>query len=172
MFPSETIERMENVAAALAKNERDQLEAGLATSAAETGYALKDAVAVLAKLKEARTALTLPRCKHVYKEADLTSEERIELQDNDPVAGTEFREMATLFDQMMTFVHEVSGSLKHRESRLKLVPDANPDSDGPAKLHPPEWWPGDWTEEAVRLMHGRAQSLYDRTHAFTRSLIW
>lgn len=179
MFPSETTERMEGVVAALAKNERDQLQAGLTTSAAETTHAVRDAERILRKLKEARTALALPVYKSVRREGDLTQEERTALAGNDPVAGTEYREMATLFVQMHEFVCDVSQALGLRGAkqlpRLDLPPRGaaarDPDEDGPS--HPPAWWPGEaWTEEAVRLMNARAQSLHDNTHAFTRPLRW
>lgn len=168
MFPSETLERLETVLTALAKNEADQLRSGLTTSAQETRYALRDARRVHEALKEAREALTLPVYKAPRKESDLTEGELLALRDNDPLAGTEFREMATLFLQMMGLLHDVSGALKHRETRLAVVPEARPDSDGLA--HPPEWWPSEWTAEAMRLLECRAQSLHDSTRGFTRPL--
>ena len=167
MFPSETLERMEAVVTALARIERDQLEAGLSASAAETGHALKDAHEVLRQLNAARSGLTLPVYRSIRGEDELTHEERVAFRDNDPVAGTEYREMATLFVQMKDFLSDVSGALAHRAGRLTALPH-DPDSDGP--IHPPEWWPKDWTEEAVRLMESRAQSLHDNTRGFTRPL--
>ncbi len=177
MFPPETVERMETVVTALTKNARDQSDAGHTTSAAETGRALEDANRVLGQLKEARTALTLPVYKNVRGDADLTPEERRALADNDPVAGTEFRELATLFIQMHEFVCDVSQALGLRAMRLDArhktaakEPKQGSDEDGPS--HPPAWWPEEWTEETMHLMNARAQSLHDNTRAFTRTLRW
>ncbi len=134
MLPSETTWRMETAVTALAKNERDQLEAGLASSAAETGHALADARKVLEKLKGTRSALTLPTHKSPRSEADLTKAERTAFAENDPVAGTEYREMATLFVQMHEFVCDVLQALGLRALRLEAAAEGS-DEDAPS--HPP-----------------------------------
>jgi hypothetical protein len=91
------------------------------------------------------------------------------LRDNDPVAGTEFREMATLFVQMHGFACDASQALSLRGLRLD-APCGEQDQDGAS--HPPRWWPAEWTGEALRLMTVRSQSLHDNTRGFTRSLGW
>ena len=88
-----------------------------------------------------RTAdLTLPIYKVIEKPEHMTLEEAMSFHDNDPVAGTEFRELATLFLQM----HEI-------------VCDLIPGFRGNAP-------------EALRILLGRSQALVDRTRNFTRPI--
>ena len=86
--------------------------------------------------------LTLPVYKVIEKPEDMTEEERMAFHDNDPVAGTEFREMATLFLQM----HD-------------LIPDLVSGVTG-KNLSP----------EILCLVQARSQALVDNTRNFTRPL--
>jgi hypothetical protein len=94
--------------------------------------------------------LTLPVYKVIEKREHMTSEEAIAFYDNDPVAGTEFREMATLFLQMHDLI-------------CGLVPDSLPGS-----------LPGSrgiaCAPEALRILQGRSQALVDKTRNFTRPI--
>ena len=88
--------------------------------------------------------LTLPVYKEIERMEQLTSEESMALHDNDPVAETEFREMATLFLQMHDFVFGVNQTVAHTT--------------------------GVRPSEGVRIMEARTQALVDRTNGFTRPL--
>lgn len=87
--------------------------------------------------------LTLPVYKHVTSIEGLNKQEAMAFHDNDAVAGTEFREMATLFLQMHDFL---------------------------CNFAPPSFLPQDPSREAVRIMQARSQALVDKTHNFTRPL--
>jgi hypothetical protein len=67
--------------------------------------------------------------------------------DNDPLAGSEFREMAALFLQMHEFVGDVSQGF----TRSNAQGGARP-------------------REALRIMEARAQALVDNTRNFTRPI--
>lgn len=90
--------------------------------------------------------LTLPAYKIVRSRAELSEEEARALFDGDPVAATEFREMATLFMQMHSLVDEL---LERAGLR-------------PAFGSPPP--------EHVRLLQERSQALVDNTRHFTRPI--
>lgn len=91
---------------------------------------------------EPSTELALPVYKVIEKPEHMTENEAMAFQDNDPVAGTEFREMATLFLQM----HD-------------LICDFVPCSRG-----------NDPTREALRIIQARSQALVDNTRNFTRPI--
>ncbi len=135
------LDRLDCVRTTLAKTERDQLEEGKSVSAAETEHALKDVAAAIEAIKAADRDLTLPVYRHLTSRDELTAEEAQALQGNEPVAGKEVKEMATLFLQMHDFVYGVAegdGTLRSRED--------------------------------VRLMQARSQALVDKTRNFTRPL--
>ena len=90
--------------------------------------------------------LTLPVYKTIDKAERMTPEEAMALHDNDPVAGTEFREMATLFLQMHDLVHDLLG-----RAGLSAAPGSPP-------------------PEEARILRARSQALVDNTRNFTRPL--
>ncbi len=143
---NQVLDRLDIVRTTLAKTERDQLEEGKNVSAAETGHALKEVRAVVEAVRNADRDLTLPVYKHVGSRDELSEEEARALFDNDPLAGTEFREMATLFLQMHGLVHDLL-------DRVGLC----------AALGSPPL-------EDVRIMQARSQSLVDNTRNFTRPI--
>ena len=87
--------------------------------------------------------LTLPVFKVIEKPEHMTPEEAMALRDNDPVAGTEFHEMATLFLQMHALVCDLKPS----------------DLNGPGY---------DFTAESLKILRARSQALVDNTRNFTR----
>lgn len=91
---------------------------------------------------DSSTELTLPVYKVIEKPEHMAEDEAMAFDDNDPVAGTEFREMATLFLQM----HD-------------LVCDLIPGTRG-----------NDPTPEALRIVQARSQALVDNTRNFTRPI--
>jgi hypothetical protein len=72
-------------------------------------------------------------------------------------------------EEMHGLVCDVSQALGLRALRLEALGN---DSDENGPSHLPRWWPAEWTEEALRLMTARSQSLHDNTRGFTRSLGW
>lgn len=99
--------------------------------------------------KENSAELTLPIYKVINGPQDLTREEAMNLQGNDPVAETEFREMATLFLQM----HELVCGAPPRDLKVLLqITDSN------------------LSEEGLHILQARCQSLVDNTGSFNRPI--
>lgn len=111
----------------------------------------------IAQIEVREEHMTLPVYKTIDETEHMTREEAMAFHDNEPVAGTEFREMATLFMQMHEFVCDVVQC--HRLSKIAGDEHAH-HRTGPAG----------WPEEAVRIMNARAQSFQDRTRNFTRPI--
>ena len=96
-----------------------------------------------------RDELTLPVLKILDSPEQMTREERMDFQGNDPVAATEFEEMATLFLQMHDLIcgasiNRLRGLLEVTDSRL--------------------------SHTGLHVLQARAQSLIDNTGSFTRPL--
>ena len=100
----------------------------------------------IAEVEVLREHLTLPAYRTIDKAERMTPEEAMAFRDNDPVAGTEFREMATLFLQMHDLVSDLLGR-----------------ADLSAALGSPP-------PEEVRILQARSQALVDNTRNFTRPL--
>lgn len=100
----------------------------------------------IAEIEAPKEHLTLPVYKTIDKTEHMTREEAMAFQGNEPVAGSEFREMATLFLQMHDLVHDLLG-------RAGLC----------AALGSPP-------PEEVRILQARSQALVDNTRNFTRPL--
>jgi hypothetical protein len=140
------LDRLDIVRTTLAKTQRDQLEEGRNVSAAESGHALKDVRAAIEAIRNADRDLTLPVYKHVRSPDELSEEEARALFDNDPVAGTEFGEMATLFLQMHGLVQDLLD-----KAGLCAALGSPPPED-------------------VRILQARSQALVDNTRNFTRPI--
>lgn len=100
----------------------------------------------IAEIEVRDVRLTLPTYKTIDKTGRMTPEEAMAFRDNDPVAGTEFREMATLFLQM----HGVVQDLLDRAGLCAALGSPPP--------------------EDVRIMQARTQALVDNTRNFTRPI--
>ncbi len=143
---NQVLDRLDIVRTTLAKTQRDQLEEGKNASAGETGYALKEVKAAVEAVRNADRDLTLPVYKHVASRDELSEEEAQALFDNDPVAGTEFREIATLFLQM----HGLVQDLLDKAGLCAALGSPPP--------------------EEVRIVQARSQALVDNTRNFTRPI--
>ena len=88
--------------------------------------------------------LALPVYKTIDRAERMTQEEAMAFQGNDPVAGSEFREMATLFLQM----HGLVQDLLDRAGLCAALGSSPP--------------------EEVRIVQARSQALVDNTRNVTR----
>lgn len=100
-------ERLSDVADQLAKEENFATKEGRSTDRLEMGYALKNVGRVIEALKKEHALLTLPAQKAIRRQEDFTPAELTAYMDNDPVAGTELRELMTLFEDLRDFATTV-----------------------------------------------------------------
>lgn len=99
--------------------------------------------------RENNETLTLPVLKTIDSPTHMTRKEKIAFRDNDPVAGTEFEEMATLFLQM----HDLVCSAPAED--LRVILDATDSGLSPLGL---------------QILQARSQALVDNTRSFTRAV--
>ncbi len=101
----------------------------------------------IAEIEVPKEHLTLLVYKTIDKTEHMTREEAMAFHDNEPLAGSEFREIAALFLQMHEFVGDVSQGFTRSNAQ------------GGAR-----------SREALRIMEARAQALVDNTRNFTRPI--